>query len=99
MLPGACVSLARGTRKLRSSDQDAQFAGTLEQRLQSCRALDDDVRGQLHLRYAVAIARLQRGALGWAESGGGHALPSQSARSGGPAACPMHSIIGHVQAE
>jgi hypothetical protein len=54
---------------LGTTDQHAQLAGTLEQRREWRRAFEDDVCGKLHLGHAVAMARLQRRTLGWAEDG------------------------------
>src|SRR5438105_821678 len=56
-----------------ATHQHAQLAGTLEHGLEWLRAFEHDVSGQLHLGHAVAVARLQRCALGLVE--GGHQPP------------------------
>ncbi len=52
---------------LSAAHQNAQLAGSLEERLEWRRAFEDEVRRQLHLGHAVAVPRLQRLTFGWAE--------------------------------
>src|SRR5712692_2685166 len=52
---------------LRSSNEHTQLAGASEHRLQRSRAFEQDVRGQLHLGHAVAVAWRECSMFSWAE--------------------------------